>query len=191
MKLVEGIKDLIEYPIDLKADPPTIRPGEETPCSTSGIANPQTHKPVREFEVVHEKFYHLFVVSQDLKFFLHTHPERNPDEDFHLKLKFPRPGMYRVLSDFFPKGATPQLITNTVMVPGPRVFISRPRRSQPDLGSADHRELEGRDDACASNTPWPKPELHAVRLRLSPHKDMQLYLGTAAHMLAASAGSDR
>jgi hypothetical protein len=75
MKLVEGVKDLIEFPIHLTVEPPVIKPGEDA-VMNFGIVNPQTLKPVRDFEIVHEKLYHIFVVSQDLKFFLHTHPER-------------------------------------------------------------------------------------------------------------------
>ncbi len=40
--------------------------------------------------------------------------------------------MYRILSDFYPSGGTPQLITNTVMVPGAG-FALKPASIQADL----------------------------------------------------------
>ena len=50
-----------------------------------------------------KSFFHLFVVSQDLKFFLHTHPERNSDNDFQLTMRFSEVGdvsrVERLLSD--------------------------------------------------------------------------------------------
>ena len=52
----------------------------------------------------------MFVVSQDLQFFVHDHPVFQPDGDFLYDIAFPKPGMYRVLGDFYPDGATPQLI---------------------------------------------------------------------------------
>ena len=67
---------------------------------------------------MHERLYHLFLVSQDMQFFQHMHPVMQPDGTFMLDAKFPHPGMYRVLSDFYPKGGTPQLIAQTLMVPG-------------------------------------------------------------------------
>ena len=60
----------------------------------------------------------MFVVSQDLQFFLHDHPVIQPDGDFLYDLAFPKPGMYRMLGDFYPDGATPQLIAKTVIVAG-------------------------------------------------------------------------
>src|ERR1051325_888835 len=117
MTLVEGVPDILEYPVDLSIDPAVPRPNELTRL-TFGVVDPRTDRPVRKLEVVHGQLYHVFVVSQDLSFFLHTHPERQADEDFHLDVRLPKPGLYRVLSDFYPSGATPQLITNTLIVPG-------------------------------------------------------------------------
>ncbi len=69
----------------------------------------------------------MFVVSQDLQFFVHDHPVFQPDGDFTYDIAFPKPGMYRVLGDFYPDGATPQLIAKTVFVAGtpPRRFRYR------------------------------------------------------------------
>ena len=117
MTLVEGVPDILEYPLDLALDPVVPHPNELTRL-TFGLIDPRTERPVRKLEIVHEKLYHVFMVSQDLSFFLHTHPERQGDEDFRLDVRLPKPGMYRVLSDFYPSGATPQLVTNTVIVPG-------------------------------------------------------------------------
>ncbi|PYR68522.1 MAG: hypothetical protein DMF88_09050 [Acidobacteria bacterium] len=106
MTLVEGVPDILEYPVDLSIDPVVPHPNELTRL-TFGLIDPRTERPVRKLEIVHEKLYHVFVVSQDLSFFLHTHPERQGDEDFRLDVRLPKPGLYRVLSDFYPSGATP------------------------------------------------------------------------------------
>jgi hypothetical protein len=182
MKLVEGVKDLIEFPIHLTVQPPVIKPGEDA-VMNFGIVNPITLQPVREFETVHTKLYHIFVVSQDLKFFLHTHPDREGDEDFHLKLKFPHAGLYRVLSDFYPKGATPQLITNTVMVPGAGFHLETAKLPQdltPQSSENSHVELTMIPEHPVAG------QKVAMFFRVSPDKNMELYLGAAAHMLAAS-----
>ncbi len=90
MKLVAGVKDLVEYPLVLTIDPRAPRATEPARL-IFGIVDPKTQGPVRSFEVVHEKLYHAFVVSQDLTFFLHAHPERRSDQDFHLDVRFPKP----------------------------------------------------------------------------------------------------
>jgi hypothetical protein len=138
---------------------------------------------VRSFEVVHDKLYHLFVVSQDLSFFLHTHPSRLPDEDFYLDVRFPAPGMYRVLSDFYPSGGTPQLITNTVIVPGP----SASEGTAGILADMSPKQTENARIEMETGPPrvvaGQKASLH---FRITPGDGVEPYLGAWGHMLAAS-----
>lgn len=181
MKLVEGVKDTSEYPVKLTADPQAPRAAELTRL-TFGIADPDSGRPVRDFEVVHEKLYHVFVVSQDLSFFLHTHPDRNAGEDFHLDVRFPKPGMYRVLSDFYPAGGTPQLITNTVMVPGSG-FSLHPVHIAADVSP---RQTENSRVELVMPQRIAAREKTSLSFRVTPDDGIEPYLGVMAHMLAAS-----
>ncbi len=182
MTLVEGIMDVTEYPLHMTVAPHLIRPGEMTRLDFD-IQNPKTNQPVHDFDVVHEKLYHLFVVSQDLKFFLHTHPERRGDENFHLDLKFPKAGMYRVLSDFYPRGGTPQLITNTVLVPG-QGFNLASATLAPDLAP---QKTENSNVKLVMSPAQPiAGEKELLYFRLTPDDGVQPYLGAMGHMLAAS-----
>jgi hypothetical protein len=180
MTMVKGILEHIEYPVDLTTDPERIVPGEDA-LLNFGIADPRTHKPVREFEVVHEKLYHLFVVSQDLEFFLHTHPEREPNTDFHLNMRFPKPGLYRLLSDFYPAGGTPQLIVNTVVVPGRGFALAHPTLD-PDIApqNSENAKVEMESAAPTAGTGV------LLNFHVKPNDGIEPYLGTMAHMLAAS-----
>ena len=182
MKLVEGVKDIVEYPLNLGINPSNVRPGELTRL-TFGVVDPKTGQPVRNFEVVHEKLFHLFVVSQDLKFFLHDHPVRQPDEDFHFDVRLPKPGMYRVLSDFFPSGGTPQLITSTVMVSGDG-FSPKPARIEADLSPQKSENSEVGLEIVPTRVV--AGEKVSMFFRVTPGDGMELYLGTWGHMLAAS-----
>jgi len=183
MTLVEGAPDISEYPLDLEVSPPIPRANETTRL-TFGLTDPRTLRPVRRFEVVHERLYHLFLVSQDLTFFLHTHPERAPDQDFHLDIRFPKAGMYRVLSDFYPTGGTPQLITNTVIVPGGAIAPA------PTVIAAD-RTPKDTENARAVLRTIPERvvarQRTSLRFRLTPAEGLETYLGAWGHMLAASA----
>src|SRR6476646_2268742 len=60
MKLVVGIPELDEYPVDLQSHPALIRPGEKAALQFH-ILDPKTAKPVERFQIVHEKLFHLFI----------------------------------------------------------------------------------------------------------------------------------
>ena len=82
------------------------------------VHDPWKDRPVSSYNIVHEKLFHAFVVSEDLQFFRHAHPTLAADGLFQLPIVLPRAGMYRVLGDFYPAGATPQLNARTIFVPG-------------------------------------------------------------------------
>src|SRR5579862_8064222 len=181
MKLVAGVKDTSEYPINFAVEPRNPRAADLTRL-TFGVVAPGDASPVRNFEIVHEKLYHVFVVSHDLSFFLHTHPERNAGEDFHLDVRFPKPGMYRVLSDFYHSGGTPQLTTDTVMIPGDG-FSLEPAKLHADLSPRQtensHVELRAPQRILAHDKV-------PLSFRITPDDGIEPYLGVMAHMLAAS-----
>jgi hypothetical protein len=181
MKLVAGIPEEKEYLVEIAAEPPRLEPGKVTRL-VFHVEDPKTHSLVREFEIVHEKLYHFFVVGQDLKFFKHIHPELQPDGTFHLDVVFPGGGMYRVLSDIYPKNGTPQLVVGTLLVPGgdfdrPVMLAAdeSPRRSE---NSDMEFETAPRQPVAGSKT--------TLSLRIKPNDGVELYLGAWAHMLAAS-----
>src|SRR5260370_31807858 len=116
MKLVAGIPAPVEYSMDLKVTPPAPRPLQPTRFEFT-VRDPWKERPVTKFQIVHEKLFHMFVVSQDMKFFLHNHPTFQEDGSFRYDLALPTPGMYRILGDFYPDGSTPQLFAKTVLGP--------------------------------------------------------------------------
>src|SRR5262249_13655377 len=142
MTLVLNLPDAHEYPVHITSKPARIKPGEDASL-TFRVEDPATGKPVQEFEVMHERLYHLFVVSQDMQFFRHVHPEIQADGSLNLPVKFPHTGMYRILSDFYPKGGTPQLIASTMMISGSG-FKLEPAKLSPDLKpkTTDNLEVE-------------------------------------------------
>jgi hypothetical protein len=73
---------------------------------------------VRDFEVVHDKRYHLFVVSHDMTEFQHLHPDQQPDGSWTVEAVLPRAGAYRFVSDFLPTGGAPQLLSRSLVTAG-------------------------------------------------------------------------
>ncbi|HLH20023.1 MAG TPA: heavy metal-binding domain-containing protein [Bryobacteraceae bacterium] len=180
MTLVLGIPDGIEYPMDLSITPRVPRSGERVDL-TFRIRDPRKGTPVAKFEVVHEKLFHLFVVSQDLSFFLHDHPVPEGPGTFRYAAVLPKSGMYRVLGDYYPSGATPQLTARTFFVPGGRIETAK---LAPDLAPKRTANLD------VELTTEPARPLAGYKtllfFKLKPDNGIEPYLGAWGHMLAAS-----
>lgn len=182
MKLVPGIPELLEYPLTMTTKPRAVKPGDPIEF-TFRMADPKTQQQVHDFEIVHEKLYHLFVVSQDLSYFVHDHPTKLPDASFQINLRLPKAGLYRILSDIYPKGGTPQLIEKTVMVPGPG-FELETARLEPDLTP---KHAENLDVDLTLNPAQPVAgEKTLLFFHLTPNEGIELLLGAMGHMLAVS-----
>jgi len=181
MPLVAGAFDILEYPVSLRVHPEAPRPGEEVQLSFT-VGHPQNRSRVKEFELTHERLLHLFIVGQDLDFFRHEHPQLGSDGVFRLTTVFPTSGMYRLLSDFYPRHGTPQLIESTVVVSGGPIAAGT--RLIPDLAPKRSANLE------ASLTLEPTQPIAGLKtllfFDLSPGAGLERYLGAWGHMLAVS-----
>ena len=181
MKLDNKLPEHIEYHMNLSVTPPVPRPGVPLRFSFA-IHDPWKDLPVTKFQLVHERLFHMFVVGPDLEFFLHDHPVFAPDGQFHYdNLVLPKPGMYRVLGDFYPDAATPQLIAATVILPGqapPAVSFTK------DYAPKDARNL----NVQISTVPeQPIAGVNTqVHFKLTPGEGLEPYLGAWGHMLVAS-----
>lgn len=182
MTLVAGIPDEREYKVELTTRPRAMKPNEDVQLHFN-VEDPDSNKTVQDFEIMHEKLYHLFLVSQDMQFFRHVHPVKQPDGTFNLDAKFPHPGMYRVLSDFYPKGGTPQLIARTLMVPGAGFKLS-PANLTPDLAPKDTENLHVE---MTMDPPQPLAGFKTILFfKLTPNEGIEQYIGAWAHVMTAS-----
>lgn len=182
MKLVMGIPDPEEYPLDLDVAPARFHAGEKVELQFR-VEHPATGKMVDKFEIVHERLFHLFIVSSDLKYFVHDHPTYDGAGKFHFPTVFPKPGMYRVLGDFYPSGGTPQLAPKTIFVPGGAVSMDDAKLA-PDLAAQ-----KGRNSSVELTMDTPHAVAGAaahLSFHLRPGDELEKYLGAWAHMLAAS-----
>src|SRR3954452_8924882 len=117
MKLVAGLPMPEEYPMEFRATPSFIPAGRDITLEFR-VLDPKTRRPVTHFESIHEKLFHLFLVSQDLDYFSHEHPQLTGSGWFRLRTRLPKPGTYRLLADFDPSGGTPQLAARTFSTSG-------------------------------------------------------------------------
>jgi Heavy metal binding domain len=181
MKLRAGIPEPVEFPMDLKLAPRVAHPGAKTQLEFT-VRDPQNGRQIQHFEIVHEKLFHLFVIGRDLEFFVHDHPVFGDDAKFRYDITFPKPGLYRLLGDFYPEGATPQLIAKTVIVPG------EPALSAPAL-TRDYSTKETANMRVSLTTDPPQPiagQKTMMFFHLDPPDGIEKYIGAWGHMLAAS-----
>lgn len=183
MALVANLPEPVEYPVELRVDPPQI-PSARPVTLEFRIADPRTGGPVKQFEIVHEKLFHLFIVSQDLEYFAHVHPEFD-GAVFRLNTALPKPGTYRLLADFYPTGGTPQLVPKTITTAGYTTPLEAAiPRLAPDLSpkQGDNLEVELKLDP-------PQPiagRKTMLFVHLTPADGLEPYIGAWAHLLAVS-----
>ncbi|MFC5648793.1 hypothetical protein ACFPYJ_06560 [Paenibacillus solisilvae] len=61
-------------------------------------------KPIDEFDTVHEKQMHFIIVSKDLSFFNHIHPDYKGNGEFTVTTQFPTAGEFKMIADITPTG---------------------------------------------------------------------------------------
>ena len=180
MKLVFGVPERVEFPLDVTHSPAVLRPGENATLRLR-VLKPQSSDLERHFDIVHEKLMHLFLVSENLEYFAHVHPVLQSDGSFELPVCLPQGGMYRMLADFYPAQSVPQLAVATIYADGK----ANPAQLTSSLAPCRSTNL------TAALKLEPEKVLAGLESRLKftldPAQGVERYLGAWGHMLAASA----
>jgi hypothetical protein len=114
MALVKSEPVSADYRISVEASPPAPRAGERVRLRFL-VRHPESGALVRDFAIVHEKPFHLFVVSQDLEEYQHIHPRPQPDGSLAVETTLPRAGYYKLYADFLPVGGQPQVLPEVLV----------------------------------------------------------------------------
>src|SRR6266850_3613523 len=118
MNLVLGTPfDMRDYRLEFQTVPPVVQAGRKIALIFK-VVHPGTGEQVKKFELVHDRPYHVFVISQDMNQFFHIHPEQRPDGTWAVDVTLPQPGYYKVLSDFLPSGGSSQFIARPIVTAG-------------------------------------------------------------------------
>ena len=100
--------DTREYDLDFSTTPAGVTAG--TPFAIKLRVRNGGDDVVTKFEEVHDRRYHLFIISRDMSVFEHVHPIQQADGEWELGARVPKPGYYSIVSDFLPTGGSPQVI---------------------------------------------------------------------------------
>jgi Heavy metal binding domain len=176
------------YWLDVSAEPAAVQPNRPAKLRIR-VRERSSNVVVARFDEMHERLLHLFVVSSDLAFFDHVHPEPRKDGSFEIAITFPKPGAYRLVADILPTGATPQTLQHTIVTAGPATrAVSRPPLIEAEVLEVEDGGVRAR---LVPNNMRVGDDSHVV-LELAdaktgePVTDVERYLGAWGHMLVAS-----
>ncbi|MFC5405941.1 hypothetical protein [Cohnella soli] len=93
-----------------------LKPGADVKLSIA--IQDKNGAAVEAFKLNHEKKMHLIVVSNDLSFFNHIHPEYKGDGQFEVTTKFPAAGTYKMFADYIPEGGSATTRSERLTVKG-------------------------------------------------------------------------
>jgi hypothetical protein len=184
MTLISKILEPVEYPIEFAFTPPAIPAGEPLTIDIRAF-DPSTGKQVQNYEIVHEKPMHFFILSSDLEYFSHEHPVMVPGGMFRHQTTLPKPGIYKMFADFYPLNGTPQLVPKIISTQGVRTSIdetfAHPARDIAPKESTNLKVFLSLDPI----EPIPAKKT-LLFLDLDPANGLEPYLGAWAHMLVES-----
>ena len=106
-----------DFNLKVESSPKAPKPNEKLRLRFQ-IFNPKTGKQVQSFYITHDKLFHLFVVSQDMSEFQHIHPTLERDGTFTIDTVLPKPGNYKIYSDFYPHDGAPQVLQENITTAG-------------------------------------------------------------------------
>src|SRR5665213_189636 len=184
MALEAGIQQPVKYRLNLDVSPAQVPVGKPVELRFE-LIDPRTLRRAVKFEFVHERLFHLFMVSADLKHFVHDHPVLGADGIFRFETTLPEPGIYRLLADCYPSGGTPQLLSAYLTTEGydksVAASIAHP------LSDLAPKQAENVTVSLRMDPPDPIPGKKTILFfRLEPGEGIEPYLGTWGHLLAAS-----
>jgi hypothetical protein len=153
------------------------------------IRDPESAEPVSAFITVHERPFHLFVVGRTLEYFAHLHPGPAGPGAFEVAHDLP-PGEYMLIADFLPREGSAQTLQRAIATPGYRGPLVPAPVELPE--ESPERTIDGvrvrLDTARLAAGKY--AELTVIVTDAStgePLRDLEPYLGAAAHMLIVSA----
>ncbi len=177
--------DLHEYTVELETSPNPVA-GKPVELAFA-VKYKESGKLVTDFEVIHERLFHLLMVTRDLRWFEHQHPVRGEDGVFRKTWTFPVPGEYTLYADFTPSDGDNQVIPLPLTIGGGEgrtVALSPSAKRVMQVGDLRF-ELKIQGEPLRME----RPALltYTVKDRRGrPVRNMQPFIGAMGHLLAIS-----
>lgn len=105
------------YNVNLQSNPAIPEAGKPTRLALV-VTEQSIGDPITAFDTVHDRLMHLIVVSNDLSYFAHLHPQLDNNGIFTVAHAFPEAGGYKMWADAKPEGGTQCLAAFRLNVTG-------------------------------------------------------------------------
>ncbi|MEZ5287514.1 MAG: heavy metal-binding domain-containing protein [Vicinamibacterales bacterium] len=189
MELVPGNPlGTANYRLRIETIPAVIKPGEKVTFRFH-IEDPVNRRKVTEFANVHDKKYHLFILSRDTEVFMHEHPVVDAEGVYSLDVTLPKAGHYVLISDFFPVGGSGQALLTPIVTAGfdgdvmSQIPTLTPDTSWTKREDGTDVDLRMAQSALVASEDLDLP-LHFVDATTGdPVHDLERYLGAFGHAL--------
>ena len=173
--------------MQFSTDPVMVNPNEEVTLSLTPKRKDNPNEPVA-LDVEHTKKIHLILVSEDLSWFNHIHPELNVDGSYTVKEKFPAAGKYTLFADYKPSSGNHTVDILSINVAGttPAAKIYGADKLTADAGDGFSVKLTPEGGKFLTNIP-----MHVNGVMMLNGKEVDVntledYLGAKAHMVVVS-----
>jgi len=144
-----------------------------------------TGLPVKKLEEVHENLLHLLMVSKDLAWYAHEHPEIKPDGTFTFTYTFPEAGEFVFYNDFTPPNVGQQVVQVLITVEG-----AAPAKRALTVDADKPKTIDGYtvslDTGGPVKTGAATHMAYTVTKDGTPVTDLQPYLGAMGHLVIIS-----
>lgn len=147
--------------------------------------------PVEKYDINHEKLMHLIVVSKDLSYFNHIHPEHKGKGQFEVQTQFPSGGEYKLIADYIPTGQKDVTQSTWIKVEG-TIAAAAPIETEKSMVKA----VSGNEITLSSDSLKAGKEVnlkfHIVDENTKKSvTDLQPYLGAVGHVVILSTDTEQ
>jgi hypothetical protein len=193
----------VKFMVDVKDERPEGMSAGKKPYSLSVVDFPQHGKAgnpfelklqvkdskadsiQKDFQIVHEKKFHLLIASEDLGWFVHEHPVMQADGTWTIQMTFPAAGKYWIYGDVAPAGKSSQLLVTQINVMhGPKPTWDG--KLVPSMGPSMVSGVSATIKPLDEPVPVGKNTILEVQLLTADGKpvlDTKPWLGAAGHMM--------
>ncbi|NHN33314.1 hypothetical protein [Paenibacillus agricola] len=142
--------------------------------------------PVEKFDVNHEKQLHLILVSKDLSYFDHIHPEYMGKGLFEISTMFPKNGEYKLIADFIPTGSQQKTENHWVQVGNEKAALEPIIPDTSLTKTVDNKEVTLQFDKLQAGKEVQMNFSFKDSKTQAPITNLQPYLGAVGHVVIIS-----
>ncbi|MEZ0454637.1 hypothetical protein ABTW24_23815 [Sphingobacterium thalpophilum] len=168
--------------VEIISIPSNIEAGKSVMLTIS-IQDKGQHLPL---DVVHEMKIHLLIVNEQLSWFTHIHPEEQLDGTFQVTTTFPSPGRYLLFTDYKPTGYPASVNKQVIDIEG-STPVSEANGQTKLVSYVDGYKITlVNGNQLSTDTTQGLQFAIEKDGRTVPAKEIQNYLGAAAHIVMIS-----